>query len=255
MNLTEAEFWDNYWQNCKLPSTIDKRFSFDRCLATALQQNLNCTNGRVLEIGCAPGKWLAFMAKTFGLDPAGIEYSMAGMLATKRNFMLLSLNADEIINADFFELAPRDEYDVVMSFGFIEHFDNPEDVVARHLKWVKPGGKLVLGVPNFNGVYKPLQRILKNEILDKHNLTIMNLQWFKSLANKFNMEAEHVGFLGSFEPALPISDRGAHNIRQLFVKALLRVAHFARKVRWFDRVNHPLFSSYILAVYKKSEGN
>lgn len=255
MNLTEAEFWDKYWEDCRLPSEVDQKFSFDRCLAAGLKQHLHATQGRVLEIGCAPGKWLAFMAKVFGLEPAGIEYSIAGMLATKRNFELLNLVADGIVTGDFFELEPRDEYDVVMSFGFIEHFENPEDVVARHLDWVRPGGKLVLGVPNFNGVYKPLQRMLKPEILEKHNLTMMNIKWFDELASQFNMKALHIGFLGSFEPALPVSDRGVRNIRQLLVKMLLRVAHFVRKLRWFDRFNHPLFSSYILAVYQKSKDN
>ncbi len=88
IELTQVDFWDDYWVNCKLPSTVDYSFSFERCLAQFLKQKLKPQNihGDVLEIGCAPGKWLAFMAKEFNLKVHGIEYSKAGMEITKKNF-------------------------------------------------------------------------------------------------------------------------------------------------------------------------
>ena len=79
MELTEVKFWDQYWANCILPSTINYSDSFDRCLAQALKENISGAVGDVLEVGCAPGKWLAFMNAEFGLKPNGIEYSEAGM--------------------------------------------------------------------------------------------------------------------------------------------------------------------------------
>jgi 2-polyprenyl-3-methyl-5-hydroxy-6-metoxy-1,4-benzoquinol methylase len=41
----------------------------------------------------------------------------------------------------------------VISFGFIEHFDNPENVIQKHLDLLKPGGILIVGVPNFTGIH------------------------------------------------------------------------------------------------------
>jgi len=38
--------------------------------------------------------------------------------------------------------------------GFIEHFDEPVGVVVRHLDLLKPGGILLLGVPNYGGIYR-----------------------------------------------------------------------------------------------------
>jgi hypothetical protein len=38
MNLTEVEFWENYWGDENLPSGENMCFPFDRCLANALKK-------------------------------------------------------------------------------------------------------------------------------------------------------------------------------------------------------------------------
>lgn len=259
MKLTKVEFWNRYWKNVKLPKTIDLDFSFERCLATALKGALPEVHGEVLEVGCAPGKWLAFMSDEFGLKPNGIEYSEAGMDATYRNFIALGLDVGRIQAGDFFKIKPDKQYDVVMSYGFIEHFSNVDEVVDLHLRWLKPGGVLILGVPNFRGIYSVLQSILDREVLEKHNLNVMNLGYFQHVADKFNLEPLFVDYLGSFEPALPIKkERACGVVALLFrrpleflVKSFIWFAVRIRRLRFFDRINHPLISSYILGVYKK----
>lgn len=255
MELTEVKFWEDYWANCKLPSTVDMTFSFDRCLADALKKHMPHVQGDVFEVGCAPGKWLAFMAKEFPLIPSGIEYSEAGMQATLENFKILDLAAGSILTGDFFQTQPDRKFDVVMSFGFIEHFDNVDDVVELHLGWLKPGGTLILGVPNFCGINSYIQNVLDPEILDKHNLTIMNLGYFQSLAKRFNLKPVFLDYIGSFEPSLPIAKHRFGNPMQFIVKSFLWFAHRIRGIKKLDHLNHQFFSSYILAIYKKSELN
>lgn len=255
MELTEVKFWDDYWAKTKLPVTIDPDFSFDRCLAQTLKKNLPDISGEVLEVGCAPGKWLAFMAKEFGLKPSGIEYSEAGMNATMRNFQLLGLEPGFIRAGDFFQIKPDRQFDVVMSFGFIEHFTEADGVVELHLQWLKPGGILILGVPNFCGINSFLQRILDKGLLDKHNLNIMNLDYFANLTIRFNLESIFLNYIGSFEPALPISKPRIENPLQFMAKSFIWLTRRARRIKLLDALNNRLFSSYILAVYKKSEGS
>ncbi|MEI7612330.1 MAG: class I SAM-dependent methyltransferase [Betaproteobacteria bacterium] len=251
MNLTEVKFWEKYWSNCHLPSVVDMEFSFDRCLANELKKHLSSVKGTVFEVGCAPGKWLAYMAKEFSLTTSGIEYSEAGMRATLENFRILRLPSGSILTGDFFNIKPNLQYDVVMSFGFIEHFENAEDVVEQHLSWLKPGGLLILGVPNFRGVYYYIQKILDNEILEKHNLKIMNLDFFRGLSRKYNLQTRFLGYIGSFEPSLPIAKHKYGNPLQFLVKSLLWIAIRIRRLKLLDHLNNHLFSSYILVVYKK----
>jgi SAM-dependent methyltransferase len=250
MELTEVEFWDGYWADCKLPNTVDISLPFERCLAQNLKKLLAGCRGDVLEIGCAPGKWLAFLSGELRLKPSGIEYSSAGMLATKKNFEKLDLAYGKILSGDFFQFSPSPEFDVVMSLGFIEHFDNVDEVVERHLQWLKPGGTLVLGVPNFCGIYKPIQSILDQTILDKHNTKIMNLDYFQKL-ERFNLKPIFIDYLGSFEPNLFIFTKGILSWKQLALKYFLGLARRVRCIKILDELNNGYVSSYILAVYKK----
>ena len=43
-------------------------------------------------------------------------------------------------------------YDVVYSLGLIEHFVDRVSIVERHVRLARPGGLLILGVPNFRGL-------------------------------------------------------------------------------------------------------
>lgn len=251
MELTDVQFWENYWANCKLPSVINYNFSFERCLAYQLNKALHGSSGEILEVGCAPGKWLAFAAQELGLKPSGIEYSKAGMEATLNNLSLLGIEPGFIEYGNFFEIKPHRQFDVVMSLGFIEHFDLVDDVVEKHIRWLKNGGRLVLGIPNFSGIYYLIQNILDRTLIDKHNLKIMNLAYFNYIASKFNLSPLFLEYIGSFEPALPIATSECKNTKQFVVKNLLRLLAYIRRIRYFDHLNSPAFSSYILAVYHR----
>lgn len=250
MDLTETQFWENYWRNCPLPNLVDPNFSFDRCLSSKLEKYLPQLHGEIFEIGCAPGRWLAYLAKRHHLKPSGIEYSKAGMEATLRNLELLGVDAGEIHAGDFFSVNPEARFDVVLSLGFIEHFADPDAVVARHLAWLKPGGVLVLGVPNFRGIYRHLQSILDAEVLLKHNLDVMTPDYFERLGHKFHLDPLHIEYLGSFEPSLPVPSRSQKGLMQLMLRIMLRIGVRLRS-RWMDEINHPWFSSYLLAIYRK----
>jgi SAM-dependent methyltransferase len=250
MELTDVQFWENYWANCTLPSIIDYKFSFERCLANQLNKALQGTSGEILEVGCAPGKWLAFAAQELGLKPSGIEYSKAGMEATLKNFSLLGIEPGFVEYGNFFEIRPHSQFDVVMSLGFIEHFDRVDIVVEKHIQWLKNGGCLVLGIPNFRGIYYPMQKVLDPTLLDKHNLTIMNLKYFCHLADKFNLTPIFLEYIGSIEPALLVVKPNKNNIQQFVVKIILKMLSYLRRLQFVDHLNNHIISSYILAVYK-----
>jgi SAM-dependent methyltransferase len=253
MNLSEVEFWDNYWCDVNLPSEANMRFSFDRCLSKELKNQLKGVSGEVFEVGCAPGKWLAYLSSVCNLKANGIEYSEPGLKATLNNLKLLNIPSGTVIAGDFFLQKPIQQFDVVISLGFIEHFDNVDGVVDLHLQWLKPGGRLILGVPNFSGITKFIQLVLDKTLLDKHNLKIMNLGYFNRLGERHPLDKVSIKYLGSFEPDLPIPKYKYGNPLQFFVKCFLLIARFLRRFEIFDQFNGPSFSSYILAVYKKRE--
>lgn len=253
--LTSSAFWDGYWGGFSLPDTIDERRPFDRTLAAALRELLQGVSGGALEIGCAPGRWLAFLSRECGLRVSGIEYTADGAVATRRNLELLGIPDANVREADFFALTPEPVFDVVVSLGFIEHFTDVAAVVARHASWVRPGGLLILGVPNFAGSHGWFQRMLDPRVLALHNLTIMCAERLAELGVRAGLDPESTRYLGSFEPALPMARAGVHGWREFVAKVLLRVARLVRYApslgRRFDAWNGPRISAYILASYRK----
>ena len=251
MKLTEESFWSDYWRAVRLPAEVNLGFSFDRCLAHHLSLHLKDCSGEIFEIGCAPGKWLSYFYKKHNLIPNGVEYSLAGVEATLRNFKLLNIPSNKIVRGDFFKIKPDKKFDVVISLGFIEHFDNVDEVIRLHLEWIKPGGLLILGVPNFSGFNGLIQAVLDKEILDKNNLNIMNLDFFNQIDSAHDVDKVFVDYIGSFEPALAIPKHKFGNPLQFLVRCFLFAIRLLRKIRLFDKLNNRFFSSYILAIYRK----
>lgn len=254
-DLTDPAFWRGYWGSFSLPAKIDEARSFDRTLASGLRDILRGSSGRALEVGCAPGRWLAYLADEFGYRVSGIEYTAEGARATRRNLEILGIGHADVREADFFSEPPSPEYDLVISLGFVEHFTDVTGVIARHAAWARPGGRVIIGIPNFASVHGTAQGILDAEVLGKHNLSIMSTDKLRTLGAAAGLEPESARYLGSFEPALPIAQAGVKNFAQLVTKIVLRAARIARNAgplgKAIDSWNGPRVSSYILASFRK----
>ena len=134
---------------------------------------------KFLEIGCAPGKMLSWVAAVLGAEVSGVDYSEAGVRVARRLFRELGLAAD-IRNEDVFSTTFAERsFDVVYSAGVIEHFADPAEIVRIHAKLLKPGGLALITVPNLGGFYG---RLASQENLAIHNLDIMTPQALRGLA-------------------------------------------------------------------------
>lgn len=157
------------------------------------------TKGKVLEVGCAPGRYLIRLNKQFGLEPYGVDYEQSGVDETRRNFERAKLDASYIIHADFFstefQAKYQESFDVVFSNGFIEHFPNPREVVRLHSDLVKPGGQLIVMIPALRGVNYLIHRLVNVDVLRIHNTEIMTAKTFTDLFP----QAEYCGHYGSFD--------------------------------------------------------
>ena len=144
---------------------------------------------RYLEIGCAPGKLLAWVASVLKAECTGLDYSETGIAKCRALFDALGLKVN-LYHIDFFDhrLQPS-SFDVVTSFGFIEHFDDPGPAVQKHLDLVKPGGVALIAVPNYGGVYGSLQRWCDAPNLALHNLDIMNPDALTALIDSPDVES------------------------------------------------------------------
>jgi len=114
--------------------------------------------GRMLEIGCASGAFLHEMAQK-GWQVQGIEFSQTA--ADRSRKLGYSVYEGQIETAP----APGEPFDLVVGWMVLEHLHNPVQALRKVHAWTRPGGWLVLSVPNigsyqfalFGDAWFPLQ--------------------------------------------------------------------------------------------------
>lgn len=194
---TEVAHWDADWD--VRPST---RFwsPFDPASADMhriVRRHLK-PGGAFLEIGFAPGKVLAWAAVKLGAKVTGIDYSPVGVAAARDLFERAGVTGD-LRNEDAFAtgLAP-DSFDCVFSAGLIEHFDDPRPIVAKHVELAKPGGTIIILVPNYGGRAGRLQNWLDPENIAIHNLSIMRPRAMAALFDRASLASLETFKYGRF---------------------------------------------------------
>jgi SAM-dependent methyltransferase len=126
-----------------------------------------------LEIGCAPGKILAWVAQVLRAEVAGVDYSERGLDSARHLFLGLGIVGDLRCEDIFRTTFKSASFDIVFSAGVIEHFENPSGIVQQHVRLAKPGGKVIITIPNYGGIWGRVQRYFDPENLAIHNLAIM----------------------------------------------------------------------------------
>ena len=169
---TTVDYWEKEWSGAPPFLTFDPERPFFSDIHALLQKHLPKDSSlRCLEVGCYPGTYMWYFNHHFGYRVSGIEYVESCIGPCRENMKSLGIDA-EIIHADLFSYKPKEGqplWDVVVSFGFIEHFDDSRAVIDRHLDLLKPGGILVLVIPNHAGLNGRILKSIDREKYDIHN--------------------------------------------------------------------------------------
>jgi len=106
--------------------------------------------GRVLELGYGMGR------TTSGLLERGVPIEVL------EGSPLLAARARErhpglAVHEGLFEAwSPAEPYDAVLALHVAEHVDDPRAVLRRIASWVRPGGRVVVVVPNAESLHRRL---------------------------------------------------------------------------------------------------
>jgi 2-polyprenyl-3-methyl-5-hydroxy-6-metoxy-1,4-benzoquinol methylase len=206
---------------------------------------------RFLEIGCYPGGYLWYFSKYFGYEVSGIEYVEHSVAKIKKLLDQEGVDA-EIIQADFFELKPDSFgrlWDVVASFGFIEHFQNYSFVIRKHLDLVKAGGYLVLTVPLITSLHRRVfQKIAPEEVESFYSLSCADiLDTLSDIEDVEILEAGYFGGVGLQNFGIPRKFADSSKMLRFIIKASL----FGFNVLGQFLPNNRYFSPTIAVVARK----
>ena len=243
MNLVSKANWRDYWSNHKAKKINFVLFEdlFEKYLK--IDSNLSC-----IEIGCVPGNFLISLHQKFGYKIHGLDYIKGMEEILKKNFELNNVKNYHIYNEDFEMFNPKRQFDIVVSLGFIEHFPNYEEIIARHTSLLKKDGILFLSLPNFRYGQYLLHRLFDNENLKKHNLKAMNPKMIKRVLEKNNLEVLSSGYYKSFKFWVENIESKGIFIRKIIALIIL-IGQF-----FFKYINIPnkYFSPFIVCVARKN---
>lgn len=98
-------------------------------------------DGRLLDIGCGNGRFLANM-RQLGWQVQGVEFSEDGVRVCRKAG--LEVHHGDLASAKL----PDASFDVITIRHVIEHIPDPHGFAAEFSRLLKPGGTLVLETPN-----------------------------------------------------------------------------------------------------------
>ena len=173
--------------------------------------------GDCFEVGCYPGTYFSIFGELgcslSGIDLfPGVKDELSSWL---KNFGYRVL---DLYCGDFLKFTSSRKYDVVCSFGFLEHFINWKEVLLKHANLVSNGGILVISVPNFRGiVQRAIHFYFNRENLLRHNLAAMDPSLWVEQITPLGFETVFCGYIGGFHFWVDNIERG------FFPKVILRI--------------------------------
>jgi len=175
--ITTPDYWEDAWAHTDVPDAIDpsgdapeNHYYQVMHVLFARALGAHCApSARLIEVGCGGSRWLPYFHRAFGYEVSGIDYTAAGIHLSQSILDKAGVHA-RIVQADLFE-PPSDmieQFDVVVSFGLVEHFENTSHVVSACARYLRPGGQMITLVPTMRGLYGLAYRLLRPAVYCKH---------------------------------------------------------------------------------------
>lgn len=201
--LTDVSYWEQSWWTQMRPEKLRLYRDFDfetvRLLGHAcreLKAISPSSSPSVLEMGAGGSRVLPYVGRKFGCKVFGSDFSMSGCRLLGANLALQGLRQATVCE-DLFQSSLRAAvFDIVFSSGLIEHFDDTRAVIAEHLRLVRPGGRLVLIVPNLEGVQGRIWKRLARPLWERHR--VFGPQYLARILEELKLDSVEFGYLGSF---------------------------------------------------------
>lgn len=139
-----------------------------------------------VEIGCGFGSFVERVRKEKGIPFYGCEQNPSAV-------RIACSNGVNVLLEDSQNLAKRlpGAHDVVCSFQVLEHVDRPREVLQSFCDLVRPGGKLLLGLPNaasfLKHQYNPLD-------LPPHHMTRWRAEVLRRLQAWFPLKLIRIAY-------------------------------------------------------------
>ncbi|PPD18660.1 MAG: hypothetical protein CTY24_12605 [Methylobacter sp.] len=135
-------------------------------------QGIGLDGKKILEIGAGDSYWLPFFAKQYPNSRfAGLDYSPAGCEKLANRIAFSGLSNLDVYHQDMFETgnALHGTFDLVISFGLVEHFTVLSEVLRIKSLYLNRQGYLFTLIPNMAGSIGYLTKRFNRKVYEAHN--------------------------------------------------------------------------------------
>jgi SAM-dependent methyltransferase len=162
-----------------------------------------CRKG--MEIGCGTGDFVKRVLEDKEIAFEGCEQNPSAVKAARRKGLRVHLESAE----NLAQLYPG-SYDVVCSFQVLEHVTRPGSFLDAASMLLRPGGKLLLGLPNAQSFLRHQFNLLD---MPPHHMTRWTEDVLLHLQQLFPLKLVHVAFE-------PLPDYQLHDYVEAYWRAL-----------------------------------
>ena len=248
INLTDEKFWESFWGKRK---DIIYKVAHTNTYWEVFYKELTDKNFKsFIEIGGFPGHFSVFAKKYFNLQPSLIDIVFVPAIFNKLcECNKLKISDFEIFQGDIFEFQPKNNYDVVFSCGLIEHFKDLNKIIEQHVRICNEGGKIIIIIPNFRGLFGLAQLLWDRKTLKAHNLNSMKISVLhEALEKEQNVKHCKVFYYGE-----SLTSVGNYEQLNKFQKSLHKVFTACARVfaKWIP-VQRLYAHSIVIVAEKKS---
>lgn len=190
----EQAYWDEsykeftfYAEKDALTEWLDRNY-FD---------NRTVENKTVFEIGCFPGRYLIHFGKK-GMEVNGLDRTPY-LNELPKWLIENGVRTNQFYEQNILQFKPETTYDLVCSFGFIEHFVNYPEVIEKHIKINSNSGTIIITTPNFRSFQYYLHLLFDETNLKRHNIEAMLPDIWACILKKAGYRIECQGYFGKYD--------------------------------------------------------
>lgn len=217
--LVSQKHWDKHYENIKM--YIAHKKDPTRIL---IEQYIEKGKGTCFEIGCFPGRYLTIFGD-LGYELHGIDLTEKVNRVMPDWFKKNNYRVGKFEKSDFMEYKSTMKYDIVCSFGFIEHFKNWEEILVKHTEFIKDTGYLVITTPNFKGfIQNKLHKLLDNENYKRHYIPSMSPKKWGEILREAGFDIVYNGYFGKFD--FWIERENMREISRFLLKLIIKPFRF-----------------------------
>ncbi len=156
MKQSTRDHWEKFWDEKK---EIDEVYSNEGRIFNHLKATTSLEGKKILEVGAGSGRDSFELAQenaqVYLLDYSPNAFSIIREINKKSDIEVHCIQADA-----FQTPVPDESFDIVFHQGLLEHFKDPFPLLEENYRILKPGGFVLVDVPQRYHIYTVIKHIL-----------------------------------------------------------------------------------------------